>query len=468
MKIAVYRILPEKAKRAVRWIYSLLPAKLRMERGYRDAKKFIYQSQHWQNKEIELYQFNKLKEIITYAFYNVPGYHQLFREAHVSPEDFRQLADIRNFPFTTKELLRDNLDDFTSRAIPRWKLLYRTTGGSTGIPFGFYLIEEDVVRELAFLHSAWERVGWKFGDRSAVLRGAYVGSEEKFWQYDPFLREMHFSSYYLNQRTYQKYKKKLLSTRIRHLQAYPSAAALFSDLVISNGDEGKLPFRLLLLGSENLYDWQKEKIAKAFPESKIFSWYGHAEQVLFAPMCEHSEHFHLDPFYGFAEILDQDNRETAEGQIGELVGTSLWNKATPFIRYRTMDLAKKGAYGCEKCGRQYQLLSSIEGRLQELVVTKTGRYISMTAINMHSDIFDHVKQFQFHQREMGKVVFKIVRGTGYTEKDSQKIYAELTKKLGNDMELELAFVDSIEKPKSGKFRFLIQEIPTMQGNDARH
>ncbi len=43
-----------------------------------------------------------------------------------------------------------------------------------------------------------------------------------------------------------------------------------------------------------------------------------------------------------------------------------------------------------------------------MVVTKNGRYISMTAINMHDDVFDNLRQFQFHQDKIGEVTFNYV------------------------------------------------------------
>ncbi len=467
MKVTIYRLLPEALQQFVRRTYSLVPVSIRMGSTYRDTKKFLRTHGSWSREQIDRWQLQHLKEILRHAYENVPAYRQLYDEAGVAPEDFQELKDLSNFPLVTKELLRDNIEDFSARNIPQWKRLYRTTGGSTGIPFGFYLLQENIEREFAFLHSAWERAGWKLGDISAVLRGAFIGTEENFSKYDPYLNELSLSSYYLTDKTYERYKAKLLKIRPEHLQAYPSAASLLAELVIKSGDAGRIPFRLLLLGSENLYGWQKERIKEAFPRSRIFSWYGHAEQVLFAPMCEESAALHLDPFYGFAELLDNTGKEVIPGETGELTGTSFWNIVTPFIRYRTMDLAKKGPEGCPRCNRQYLLLEKIEGRLQELIVTATGRYISMTSINMHSDVFDNVKQFQFRQKEPGAVTFNVVRNSGYGESDTRRIRAELMKKLGSDMTLDVAFVDSIEIPKSGKFRFLIQELPLSYGDHER-
>jgi len=464
MKISLYRSLPEPLQKAARAAYGVLPFQIRMGRTYRETKRFLQSSQNWTRESIEAWQWNKLKAIVEHAYENVSGYRQLYAEQGVAPRDIRNWNDFKRLPFVTKEQLRDNLEDFTASNISRSNRLYRTTGGSTGIPFGFYLTQENIERELAFLNSAWERVGWIPGSLSAVLRGGFIGSEKELFDYDPFLRELKLSTYQLTEKTYSLYKEQILRDLPSSLQAYPSAATILGDMVIAKEDVRRVSFELLLLGSENLYDWQKERLRLAFPRAKLFAWYGHAEQVLFAPMCESSQRFHLDPFYGVAEILNQERNEVNEGESGELVGTALWNYAVPFIRYQTMDVATKGASACAECRRNFQLLERIDGRLQELILSSRGRYISMTQINMHSPVFDNVHQFQFHQRTAGEVTFNIVRSPHYSEKDSENIRRELSKKLGEDIKLQLAFVDQIPRAQNGKFRFLIQELPLKYGD----
>ncbi len=83
---------------------------------------------------------------------------------------------------------------------------------------------------------------------------------------------------------------------------------------------------------------------------------------------------------------------------------------------------------------------------------------------MHSDVFDNVKQFQFYQKKNGEVVFNIMRKQTYTDRDSKYIFTELYKKLGDDMKLEVRFVDNIPRTKSGKYRFLIQKLPLQFGD----
>jgi len=110
---------------------------------------------------------------------------------------------------------------------------------------------------------------------------------------------------------------------------------------------------LILLGSENVYEWQLAAFAEALPAATFLAWYGHAEMAVFAPWCERSRRYHVWPFYGTVELLDARDQEVAAGQEAELVGTSLHRWVTPFIRYRTMDRAVRGPAGALPAGARF-------------------------------------------------------------------------------------------------------------------
>ena len=463
MTTLLRRRIPSPLEQVAKNYVGLVPPRYRLGRHYKATQRFLQVAQWWNAEEIKAWQLQKLQEVIAYAYKNVPGYYHLYNSAGVKPESIGSLADIRTLPFVTKELIRDNLPDFTSRAIPKCDHIYASTGGSTGVPFGFFQTAQNTQVEDGFMHLGWERAGWRLGEISAELRGGFVGSEEKFWKYDNYERTLFLSSYYLTDNTYDRYVNKVLGYKPRYLKAYPSAATVLADLVLSRKQVEQISFDILLLGSENLYDWQRAKLASAFPSAKLFAWYGHAEQVILAAMCEGSDQYHIWPFYGLTELCNNEGKEVDQGENGELVGTSFWNYATPFIRYRTQDLARKGNSNCRKCHRHFQLLSHVDGRLQEMIISRTGRYISMTAINMHSNIFEHVKQFQFHQVTPGKVKFLIIRKSGYSDQDTERISHDLSEKLGSDTDLEIIFTDAIPKRSNGKFRFLRQELQLNYG-----
>jgi phenylacetate-CoA ligase len=132
--------------------------------------------------------------------------------------------------------------------------------------------------------------------------------------------------------------------------------------------------------------------------------------------------------------------------------------ATPFVRYRTQDLAVLKGWGCASCGRPYQVWERIEGRLQEFILTGTGRHISTTAINMHDDIFDHIRQFQFFQQEKGRVVFRFIPKESCDEATVQDMRTRLMTKLGEDTDLRMERVEHIPLTSRGKHRLLVQEM----------
>lgn len=456
----IKKYLPEKWVDIIKCLAAVIPIQLLQGASYWQWRNFLQDAQKWPQPKIEVWQVKKLRSVIQYAYENTEGYRDLYNEAGVSPSDIKTLQDIKILPLTTKQLFQDNLEAFS---VKNASSIYITTGGSTGIPFGFYKTCKTLQIEDAFMHTGWSWVGWKFGLRSAVLRGGYIGSEDQPWKYDAYRRELLLSSYFITYRSIKIYIDAIKKYSPKVIQAYPSSLNLFCDVLKDCGEIGTISFDLILLGSENIYDWQMNKFKESFPNSKIFSWYGHAEQVILAPWCEHTNKNHLWPFYGYTEILDEKDEAVKEGEEGELIGTSFHSFITPFIRYRTMDRAIKGTMVCPGCLRSFQLLDSIRGRSHEVIVTKKGRYISMTAINMHDRIFDDLRQFQFFQEEPGKVMFKYVPKKPLSLMELTKIQNGLSMKLGKDMKLMLVQVDEIPRTKAGKYCFLDQRLQIKNG-----
>jgi phenylacetate-CoA ligase len=438
-----------------------LPYGLKQGGEYRRWLRFLKDAEGWPRERIEHWQMERLRAVIRHAVRHTAGYRELYRKAGVCAEDLRSPADLRRLPMVTKQMLQDDLAAFTA---PTPGASYATTGGSTGIPFGFYDTRTDDRRESAFMHAGWRRAGWDSRMPTAVLRGAFIGSRDRIWQYDRLWNTLLLTPYYLTPQTLPTYVEVLARHRIEVLHAYPSSFLLLCDLLAESGLRLHAAPRVAMLGSENLYDWQLARYAAVLPETRVFSWYGHAEMAVMAPWCERSRRFHVWPFHGMAEILDERGAPVGEGAEGEIVGTSLHVRATPFIRYRTMDTAVRGPESCPDCGRPFPTLERVTGRLQEVIVTGTGRYISMTAVNFHDRIFDRLRQFQFLQETPGHLVFRYVPKALLTAAEESAIREGLMKKLGDDVGLQLRQTDRIELTARGKLRFLDQRLPIKYGD----
>ncbi len=453
--------LPDQSVAPLSFLHRL--AKPRFWRTVRRWRALIAETERWSEEELRAWQLERTRAVVRHAA-TVPYYREAFGEAGVTPEDLRDLSDLARFPLLEKTALRDRRDDLVSAATPLTESVYSTTGGSTGIPVGFYHDVDHSARTWAFMSDLWGRVGYEEGDRSVVLRGRVIG-DGKLWTLDPFRSELVMSSYHLTEEHIPSYLSRILAYGPRYVQAYPSAAALLAKHMRAHDDPAPPGVAAVLCGSENLYSWQRDLIEGAFG-CRVFSWYGQSEGICLAGECEHSSSLHIYPQYGLTELVD-DSGMTIEtpGKVGEIVATGFHARAMPLLRYRTMDNAVLAAGTCEGCRRPYRRFERIEGRLQEFIVSAHGRLISMTAINMHSPVFDRVRQFRFVQDTPGHVTLRIVPAPGFDlGRDRAQIVSEVTAKLGDDLALGLELVEEIPRSGSGKFHFLDQHLPLAVGD----
>jgi len=460
--------LPYPVRQGIKNVYGMLPPRIRYGQVFWETYNFLQESQWWGKEKLEEYQMQQLSKLLHHAYENVPYYRRVFDEQGLKPKDIQDFKDLQKLPYLTKEIIQDNVEDLKARNYPPSKFQYVTTGGSTGIPMGFYL-EKGVsnAKEWAFMLTQWNRVGFKMGDRCVVLRGNVVesASKGKFWEYDPVNKNLILSSYHLTDENMPKYIEKIREFKPDFIQAYPSAIIILARFMKEHNINPFPTVKAILCGSENLYSWQRELLEDVF-QCRVYSWYGHTEQAVLAGECEKSTYYHIFPEYGIVEIIGKDGKPvTEEDEMGEIVATGLNNFICPFIRYRTNDLAVVTNAKCE-CGRNYPLLKRVEGRLQELVVTKDKRLVTLTALifAQHFEAFSKVKEMQLVQEKEGEIIIKIVKSSQYSDSDEKEILSKMQRAVGSGLDVRFDYVDCIPRTQRGKYRFLIQKLPIEFGD----
>jgi len=454
--MALFESATQRVKAGVRPWYERLPLRFRAHRIYWETLALLEDSQRWDADRLAEYQVLHLRKILEHCAAHVPYYRDLFRKAGFDPGAVRKLEDISALPTLDKEIVRSRLQELLASNIQPSERLYFTTGGTTAEPLGLYAPKEAGWRERAFMETQWARIGYRTTDLRAMLKGWVVNNRSR-WRYDANEHSLIFSNYHMTPEMVRRYADVIKRRRVSFLHAYPSAAMNFARLL----EESNTPpprFKAILLGSESIYPGQRERI-EGFFGCRVYSWYGHSEDTVLAGECEVSANYHIFPEYSFVEVLKEDgSAATEEGESGELVGTTLYNRVMPLLRYRTGDWAVVGPKNCA-CGRHYRLLSATQGRRQEVLVGKLDNLISFTALNMHSPVLDNVWQFQFHQREKGKAELRVVRKPSYSERDSRAILAAFGEKMGDTIDLHLTFADELSLTERGKFRLIVQNIP---------
>lgn len=405
------------------------------------------------------FQRKQLQILLKFSYEYVPYYKRIFDERGLKPDDIKNIEDLSKLPYLTKEIIQNNFEELIATNINRNKLVYLTTGGSSGNPLGFYEEKKTAnSREWGFVAHLWSRVGYdvKRSNKFVILRGNKVKKDIV----ERNGRSLVLSSYHLTEKNMNRYIKEINKYNPDYIQAYPSSMELLASFVLDqNIDINIGNLKAILCSSENLYQYQKEKIEQAF-KVRVFSFYGHTEHCCIAGECEKSDYYHIQSEYGIVELINEEGQVVKlENEKGEIIATGFNNYVMPFIRYKTGDIAINTNNTCE-CGRNYKVIRGIEGRENDQIISKSGAKISLTGIifAQHFLAFSKIKKIQLEQHETGKVIVKIIEKELLSEEDKQEIKYKMESATKDELEVQIICVDEIPLTMRGKHKMLIQHL----------
>jgi phenylacetate-CoA ligase len=158
--------------------------------------------------------------------------------------------------------------------------------------------------------------------------------------------------------------------------------------------------------------------------------------------------FHEDFEFGILECGDSDRTNLAS-ERGRIIATGFSNYAMPFIRYDVGDIGVWTNGTCA-CGRHSAILTSVDGRVEDFVLTPEGRkvlrfdYVFKDAAN--------VRDAQVVQRQLGSICLRIVRRPAYSSSDENALRLEIKNRVSSRLIVEFEYVDEIEREANGKMR----------------
>ena len=428
-------------------------------RVFSNTYNFLLKSELWTSQQNMHYQKEKLDVVFQHLRKDVPYYKKITLS---SDDTFKRLKEL---PVITKDEIQNNFAQFLSDDFSKVNTYHVTTGGSSGNQLKFYLDNSTYGIEWAFVAAAWKRAGYIPGDRLISFRGVEFRNADKgiYWQDNPVYNTLEMSPFHISPETLPGYVRMIKKVKPKFIHGYPSAISFFAKYLEDEGIE-LTGIKSVFAVSENVYQDQRELIERVF-HSRFFSFYGMSEKVIMAPECECNTRYHAFPQYGITEILDKNGDPVGEGEQGELVGTGFMNHCMPFVRYRTGDLASFSEEPCS-CGRHHMIINDIEGRWDiDVVIGKNGARIPAAAMNFHSDIFNDVNKFQFHQVKKGEVILKIVLKQGAFTLDENRLIQQIQRKTADNLDIIIQYVDDIQLTPRGKYKMIIQEISnTMPGH----
>ncbi len=426
------------------------PRRLAFYNAYRE-------SQWWSTERLLADRDERLTVALRHACRHVPFWRDAAGAAGLDPDSITA-ADLGALPAVDKSEMRDRLDDFLADDCTAADRIPNHTGGSTGTPFRFFLDRRDVEGRHAIDMRCRNWAGWELGDRTAMLWG-HLGDVKGRKSLTARLKNallnriLTLNAYTMSEAAIREYRDRIDGYGPSILIGYASALAFMAG---SLGREGLAPPALkgIISSAETLTDEQRATV-ESWCTAPLLNRYGSREMGVVAQQCKPDGGFHVNAERLVVEVLGPDGRPCADGEQGEIVVTDLENRAMPFIRYRTGDLAVVGG-SCD-CGRGLPVLSRIEGRMSDVLQTVDGRYISCPGPRLYSGGIDGIAQMQVIQEKRDALRVKLVPDALWNDERSAELQVHLRGLVG-DVNVEIELVDEIPKTASGKYRFAISHL----------
>lgn len=420
----------------------------------------ILEKTQWLNRDqIELLQYNSLKAILRHTYANVPFYRQRFKETGIKPEDIKSINQLVKFPKLTKADIRSNFHRMISTSTPVHKLVPNATGGSTGEPLKFAKDKRTISWANAAVVRNYSWAGLEAGDKYVSLWGSPfdISLSRKLSGFLKNLFERHrmLPSSEMSERSMAQYAKIIRSFKPKAIKGYASALAFFARYLERQGI-CDLNLHSVISTAEKLFSQDREIIQKQF-NCEVYDTYGSREFAIMAGECREHIGYHVSSETVLLEFV-KDNEHVSPGDLGEILVTDLQNYGMPLIRYAIGD-AGIPCEGTCSCGRGLPLIGSISGRVTDFIRAHNGKYISGPGLTLiFSDL--SVRRYQIVQRSLDRFFVRIVREPDYSDKDDKAIVSRMKEVVGEDAEIIIQHFSSIPKsPRSGKYRFIISEVP---------
>ena len=320
--------------------------------------------------EIEKLQLERLKKTVHHCM-NSPFYKKRFEENNLTPEDIQSLDDLRKIPFTTKQDLRDTYPFGIASVSLDKAVRLHSSSGTTGNPTVIIHTQKDLDEWANAVARCLHMVGLRPSDVFQNSSGYGMFTGGLGFQYGAErLGMMTVPAAAGNTKRQLKFITDFGTTA---LHAIPSYVTRIYEVMQEMGIDPKrdTKLRTLIIGAEPHSEEQRRRIEEMMGV-KAYNSFGMSEMcgpgVAFE--CQEQNGLHIWEDYYIVEIIDPDTLEPVpEGEVGELVLTTINREGMPLLRYRTRDLTRVLPGECP-CGRHHKRLDRMKGRSDDMIILK--------------------------------------------------------------------------------------------------
>jgi phenylacetate-CoA ligase len=313
-------------------------------------------------------QRERLAWTLRHAYENVPHYRRKFDEAGVKPSDFKDLPDLARFPFTTKADLRENYP-FGMFAVPREQVVrVHASSGTTGKPTVVGYTQRDIdtwadvvarsIRASGGRPGMKVHIAYGYGLFTGGL-GAHYGAERLGCTVIPVSGGMTERQVQL----IQDFEPDIIMVTPSYM------LAILDEFRRQGIDPRRSSLKIGIFGAEPWTNAMRAEIEEAFDMHAV-DIYGLSEVIgpgVANECVETKDGLHIWEDHFYPEIVDPKTGEALpDGEVGELVFTSLTKEAMPVLRYRTRDLTRL----LPGTARSMRRMEKITGRSDDMMIIR--------------------------------------------------------------------------------------------------
>ncbi len=333
-------------------------------------------------QELEQHQLDRLKWTVAHAYHGSPFYKKRLDEVGVLPEDIRSLDDLKRLPFTMANDLKEGYP-FPLLSVPFEKVVrMHASSGTTGKRKVLCYSQKDIQDWTHFFARCYEMAELSTRDRVQIAVGYGIWTAGASFQLG--CEEFGAMAIPVGPGNLDMQCQFLIDFQSTVLCCTASMGLLMAEEVNLRGERDKINLKKMIFGSERSSDAMRDRIRELLGVEHMFDIPGMTE--LYGPGtgldCVHHTGIHYWADYYILEILDPDTLQPVpEGEVGEMVVTTLTKEAVPLIRYRTRDLTRLISGRCP-CGSILPRHDRILGRSDDMIIFR--------AVNIYPGQVDHV------------------------------------------------------------------------------
>jgi phenylacetate-CoA ligase len=319
-------------------------------------------------EELKRVQFEGLKWTVAHAYSGSSFYRERLKESGIAPEDIRSLDDIRHLPFTTADDLQEGYP-FPLLSVPLSQVVrVHASSGTTGKRKVLAYTRKDIDDWIHFFARCYEMAGLTEEDRVQIAVGYGIWTAGAGFQLA--CERFGAMAVPVGPGNLDMQCQFLVDLQSTVLCCTASMALLMAEEIERRGLRDKIALRKLIYGSERSSDAMRRRIKDLMGLEDMFDIPGLTE--LYGPgtglECSFHTGIHYWADYYILEILDPVSLQPVhDGQMGEMVVTTLKKEASPLIRYRTRDLSRIIPETCP-CGSIFPMHDRILGRSDDMII----------------------------------------------------------------------------------------------------